>query len=61
VPLPEGLEVKGVVLADQIKSLDWRERNAGFLATLPSDVLEEVVAKAVTLLDPEEHEEDGSH
>ena len=29
VPLSEADEVHGVVLADQVKSLDWRERDAG--------------------------------
>src|SRR5438270_8099109 len=28
VPLPDGLAVAGVVLADQVKSLDWRARQA---------------------------------
>src|SRR3990172_1318707 len=28
VPLPTGLRIRGCVLADQIKSLDWRSRKA---------------------------------
>src|SRR5947199_10236049 len=28
VAVPQGLAVSGVILADQVKSLDWRERRA---------------------------------
>ena len=35
VPVPEGLAVEGVIRADQVKCLDWRERNARFLTYLP--------------------------
>ena len=28
VPLPKGLKVAGVVLADQVKSIDWHARRA---------------------------------
>ena len=31
VPIPTGLAVKGVILADQVKSLDWQSRNAQFI------------------------------
>ncbi|HEV7670541.1 MAG TPA: endoribonuclease MazF [Thermoanaerobaculia bacterium] len=39
VALPENLAVSGVVLADQVKSLDWRARRAEFWARLPPDVM----------------------
>jgi mRNA interferase MazF len=51
VSIPRGLPVTGAVLSDQIKSLDWRARRAEFIADLPSEVIDEVVAKARTLLD----------
>lgn len=51
VLLPSGLEVHGVVLADQLKSLDWRARRAEFLASLPVEVLAEVVGKLRTLIE----------
>jgi len=50
VPLPTGLEVEGVVLSDQVKSLDWRARNATLLCRLPNATVEEVFAKLHTLL-----------
>ena len=51
VLLPEGLGVSGVVLSDQMKSLDWRARRAEFISQLPEPTVTEVLAKARTLLD----------
>lgn len=56
VAIPEGLDVSGVVLADQIRSLDWKKRRAKFAATLPRATLEEVMDKALTVIDPEDEE-----
>jgi mRNA interferase MazF len=52
VPLPPGLRVAGVALSDQLKSLDWRAREAAFAARLPEDVVAEILEKATTLLKP---------
>ncbi len=49
VPLPDGFKVTGVVLADQLKSLDWRARKASFLASSPRPVLD-TVRKYLALL-----------
>lgn len=46
---PEG-EIKGVVLADQVKSLDWRTRNAEIAGRVPKSIFEEVLSKLGTLL-----------
>lgn len=51
VALPADLPVSGVVLADQVKSLDWRARRAELAARLPDDVSAEVVGKLATLLE----------
>ena len=51
VRLPAVLEVQGVVLADQVKSLDWRARGAKFACCLPPVVVEEVLRKLETLLE----------
>jgi mRNA interferase MazF len=48
--LPKGLKVTGVVLADQIKSLDWRARHVEFCCEAPEAAVREVIAKAQTLL-----------
>jgi mRNA interferase MazF len=45
VLLPEGLEVAGAILSDQLKSLDWRARHARRITALPVLVLAEVLAK----------------
>ena len=50
VSLPDGLEVRGVVLADQVKSLDWKARRARFCCTLPSATISEVLKKLAPLL-----------
>ena len=50
VEIPEGLAVSGVVLADQVKSLDWRGRNAEYLCTLPHFVVSDVLEKVVALI-----------
>jgi mRNA interferase MazF len=50
VQLPPGLPVSGVVLADHIKSLDWRARRAELAAQLPSEVLQDVLDRLAPLL-----------
>lgn len=50
VALPSGGDVAGVILSDQVKSLDWRARRAEHIASLPSRVTEEVLQKLGTLL-----------
>jgi len=50
VPLPPGHGIGGVILADQVKNLDWRARNADIIARLPASVLADVLGKLLTLL-----------
>ena len=50
VTLPEDLEIGGVVLADQVKSLDWRVRRAERACTVPQSVMNEVLGKLYALL-----------
>jgi mRNA interferase MazF len=50
VTLPPGLEVAGVVLADHVKSLDWKERRAELAGRVPAEVLSEVLARLAPLL-----------
>ena len=54
VGIPSELEVSGVVLSDQIKSLDWRARKAEFICKLPHSTALEVLDKLGTLLSPGE-------
>lgn len=50
VLLPGELGVSGVVLSDQIKSLDWRARHAERICRAPRQVVEEVLAKIAALV-----------
>jgi mRNA interferase MazF len=43
-------DIKGAILCDQIRSLDWRARNARFAAHLSQAILQEVLAKFQVLL-----------
>ena len=50
VTIPSGSKLGGVVLADQVKSLDWRFRKAEFICKLPREITSEVLDKLGTLL-----------
>lgn len=50
VQLTGTTDVHGVVLADQVRSLDWRERDAEFIEDVPEAVTQEVIAKVQALL-----------
>jgi mRNA interferase MazF len=50
VVLPAELKTQGVVLADQIKCLDWRDRNIEFVEVAPESLIEAVQAKIEPLL-----------
>jgi len=50
VLIPAGMSISGVVLSDQIKSLDWQVRDAQFICKLPVSTMSEVLKKLSTLL-----------
>lgn len=50
VLIPDGLEITGAVLSDQVKSLDWKARKAEFICKLPAVSYNEVVEKLSTLI-----------
>ena len=54
VALPAGLKVTGVVLSDAVKNLDWRARNARFIAPAPVAVIGAVQQRLGLLLGLEE-------
>ncbi len=51
VPLPGGLPISGVVLADQIKRLDWRARKAEFAVSAHRATTDEVLARVLPLIE----------
>jgi mRNA interferase MazF len=50
VVIPSELAVTGAILSDQVKSLDWRVRQATFICTLPPATMAEVLQKLNTLV-----------
>ena len=50
VLMPEGLEITGAILSDQVKSLDWKARRAKFSCKLPPEQFNEVIKKLNTLI-----------
>ena len=50
VAIPTGLKINGVILADQVKSLDWKARQAELIGRLPDGPFNEVVQKLNTLI-----------
>jgi len=51
VPVPGSAKIKGVILADQIKSLDWKVRKAARIGKVSKAVLEEVMGKITAILE----------
>jgi len=47
----ESKKVFGAILCDQLRSLDWKERNAIFIVAVPDGVLDSAMAKLHVLLD----------
>ena len=50
VVLPASSPIQGVILADQVKSLDWRARDTRFACRTSPRVVSEVLEKLQTLL-----------
>jgi mRNA interferase MazF len=51
VIVPSGSPVTGAILADQVKSLDWRVRQAEWICSLPLQIVSEVLQKFRVLLE----------
>jgi mRNA interferase MazF len=50
VMLSDEIDITGVILSDQVKSLDWRVRKAEFIEALPEAIISEVLEKLGVLL-----------
>jgi mRNA interferase MazF len=48
--IPEHPDAVGVVLADQIKSFDWRSRDAQFISALPGETISAILQRVNLLL-----------
>jgi mRNA interferase MazF len=51
VELPDGLPVNGVILSDQVKSLDWKARSATKACSLPEETMKKVLQRVKALLE----------
>ncbi len=51
VEIPPGIGVTGVVMADQIKSVDWQGRGATLRCRMPETIVAEVLERAVSLIE----------
>ncbi len=51
VPLPEGLQAHGVILADQVRSVDWRARDAELIEQCPPTTVAEVLSRIKALIE----------
>lgn len=51
VELPSKGKIEGVILADQIKSLDWKARNAKFEEKVSTWIMTEVIEKISVLIE----------
>ena len=50
VLIPDGLKIGGAILSDQVKSLDWRARQAELVCKVSPATIDEVFQKLNTLL-----------
>ncbi len=50
VPIPDGCGIRGVILADHVKSLDRKAREATRIGRIPPQTLNEVLARLAPLL-----------
>jgi mRNA interferase MazF len=50
VVLPENLKISGVIISDQVKSLDWKVRNAEFIVKAPAGIVAETIGKLSALI-----------
>lgn len=51
VNIPQSKKINGAVLADQVKSLDWKERNTALIATVDANTADQVIAYIKLLLE----------
>ena len=46
-----GIATDGVVLCNQVRTLDWQARRAALIESAPADLVAEVIARVVVLLE----------
>lgn len=53
VPIPGTAAVSGVILTDQLKSIDWRARGVQFKGRLDPETLYTAVGRVLAIIDPD--------
>ena len=51
MPIPAGIGVTGVVIADQAKSVDWQGRSVAFRCEMPAFVVSKVLDRVISLIE----------
>jgi mRNA interferase MazF len=51
VAVPDDLPVSGVILSDQVKSLDWKARKAEKACSLPEESIKKVLQRVKALIE----------
>jgi mRNA interferase ChpB len=46
-----GLTTDGVVLCNQVRTVDWKARGAKFIEAVPADLIADVLARVATLIE----------
>lgn len=54
LPPKAGREVASVVMTDQVKSVDFRDRECEFVTQAPDDILDEALARVRAILDSDD-------
>ena len=54
LPAKRGKDVDSVVLTDQVKSVDFRDRECEFVAEAPEEILDEALAKVRAIIDSDD-------
>jgi mRNA interferase MazF len=54
LPPKQGAQVDSVVLTDQVKSVEFRDRECAFVAKAPEEILDEALAKVRAILDSDD-------
>ena len=51
VTIPVGQRIRGVILSDHLKNLDWRQRRAEKAGKIPRTIFEQVLSRVAALLE----------
>lgn len=56
IPIPDGESIEGVILTDQVKSLDWQHRRLRIRGQASSEVLDDCLTLIKTLFSKDDEE-----